>query len=189
MSSDIKIAVTGHRPDTRYLGGYDLNSEINLKIRKLIFQFLYRFTSSNNFDEVITISGGALGVDQMFAYEALRLREIYKQNIKVEIAVPFKNQTTNWKPESIIFYNNILERADKITYVDSIKKYNKNNICIGEYRTWKMQKRNEYMVDECDLLLAVYDGSPTGGTHNCVEYARKKKKMIYYINPKDVWDM
>lgn len=40
-----------------------------------------------------------------------------------------------------------------------------------------------WMVDNCDLLIAVHDGSP-GGTANCVNYANQKNKKIININPK-----
>jgi uncharacterized phage-like protein YoqJ len=36
-----------------------------------------------------------------------------------------------------------------------------------------MQRRNEWMVDRADKLVALWDGS-WGGTFNCIEYARKK---------------
>jgi uncharacterized phage-like protein YoqJ len=45
-----------------------------------------------------------------------------------------------------------------------------------------MQKRNEYMVDKCDKLLAVWNGT-TGGTHNCIKYAKSKGKEIILLNP------
>ena len=48
-----------------------------------------------------------------------------------------------------------------------------------------MQKRNEYMVDKCDILLAVWDGS-AGGTNNCVKYARKLDKEIIIIDPRKI---
>jgi uncharacterized phage-like protein YoqJ len=40
-----------------------------------------------------------------------------------------------------------------------------------------LQKRNEWMVDHCDLLIAVWDGSE-GGTANCVRYARHHERQI-----------
>ena len=33
-----------------------------------------------------------------------------------------------------------------------------------------MQARNEWMTDNCDLLLTLYDGSASG-TGNCIRYA------------------
>jgi hypothetical protein len=33
------------------------------------------------------------------------------------------------------------------------------------------------------MVIAFWDGSTSGGTFNCVEYAKRKKKEIYQINP------
>ena len=51
-----------------------------------------------------------------------------------------------------------------------------------EYKPWLMQKRNEYMVDLADKVIAVWDGSK-GGTGNCVRYAEKCGKEIIRIVP------
>lgn len=48
-----------------------------------------------------------------------------------------------------------------------------------------MQKRNEYMTDNSDIVIAVWDGSK-GGTANCVRYAKKLNKEIIVINPKEI---
>lgn len=57
--------------------------------------------------------------------------------------------------------------------------------CEGGYASWKMQKRNEWMVDRCDILVSVWDGTE-GGTYNCVNYAIGKNKQIIRINPKEL---
>lgn len=57
--------------------------------------------------------------------------------------------------------------------------------CPGGYAPAKMQIRNEYMVENCDLLIAVWDKSD-GGTANCVKYAKSQRKNIIYINPKEI---
>lgn len=54
--------------------------------------------------------------------------------------------------------------------------------CEGEhYRPWFYQKRNEWMVDHCDILCAVWDGTP-GGTANCIKYANKVGRKIVYMD-------
>lgn len=60
----------------------------------------------------------------------------------------------------------------------------KNHSCkwIKESKPWIMQKRNEYMVDLADKVIAVWDGSK-GGTGNCVRYAEKCGKEIIRIIP------
>ncbi len=45
-----------------------------------------------------------------------------------------------------------------------------------------MQKRNEWMVDNCDMLVAVWDGTD-GGTYNCIDYAKRMKKPRILIDP------
>ena len=56
---------------------------------------------------------------------------------------------------------------------------------MGGYSVFKMQLRNEWMVDHCDKLIAIFNQDETsGGTFNCVQYARSKNKDIIFINPK-----
>ena len=51
-----------------------------------------------------------------------------------------------------------------------------------EYKPWVMQKRNEYMVDLADKVIAVWDGSKSG-TGNCVKYAKQVGKVVIRIEP------
>lgn len=41
-------------------------------------------------------------------------------------------------------------------------------------------KRNESMVDLCDRVLVIWDGS-SKGTHHTVEYAKKKQKPLELV--------
>jgi uncharacterized phage-like protein YoqJ len=91
-------------------------------------------------------------------------------------AVPFEGQEKKWPKSSQDLYNEIL------AYPKCVKKI----VCEGGYEVWKMQKRNEWMVDNADYLVAVWDNSE-GGTANCVRYARKKlpkERIIQIIPPK-----
>lgn len=47
---------------------------------------------------------------------------------------------------------------------------------------WLYQKRNEWMVDNADIVFAIWDGTP-GGTANCVNYAKKQEKKILRYDP------
>lgn len=40
------------------------------------------------------------------------------------------------------------------------------------------------MVDRSACMIAVYDGSKSGGTYNCLEYAKRQKLHICIIDPK-----
>jgi len=112
------------------------------------------------------ISGMALGVDTIWAELAV------KHEVPLICAVPCYNQHKAWPMRSQDRYAQIL---------------NSPNSCLvytyeGEYNKECMQKRNEWMVNECDILVAVWDGS-SGGTANCVKYARSVDKEVILINP------
>lgn len=161
----IKIAVTGHRPNKMY--GYDLSNERWGLLKEKFKQILVE----QNCDEAIT--GMALGVDTVFALAVLELKD-EGYDIKLHCAIPCRNHSCKWPKESVDLYNRILERADTVTLVSD-----------EDYKPYLMQKRNEYMVDETDKLVAVWDGS-TGGTGNCVNYAKKVGKEIIRIFPNEI---
>lgn len=158
----MKICVTGHRPNKLY--GYDLNNP-NWILLKDKFKILL---IENNCDEAIT--GMALGVDFIFALAVLELKcEGY--HIKLHCAIPCRNHSSKWPNESVQLYKKILSQADIVKVVSD-----------EEYQPWLMQKRNEYMVDLADKIIAVWDGSKSG-TANCVKYAEKCHKDIIRITP------
>jgi len=51
----------------------------------------------------------------------------------------------------------------------------------GPYNSTCMQDRNEWMVDHCHALVAVWNGTG-GGTANCVGYAKRVGKPIVMID-------
>ena len=139
------VAGTGHRPDK--FGGYSDEVEKNL------FDLAVATLSYLSPERVI--SGMALGWDMALAAAAAHL------GIPFEAAIPFAGQEGRWPISSQERYQELMKRAAKVTVV-----------CEGGYAAWKMQRRNEYMVKNCQLLVAAWDGS-TGGTGNCVAYALK----------------
>ena len=160
----MKIAVTGHRPDK--LGNeYDLKGPYSEHIRKQLQQAIDDLSPS------VMLSGMALGVDTIWA---LLARE---NKIPLMAIVPFPSQPKIWPYSSKQLYHELLEYARATGGV----------IVVGTdpYEAWKMEIRNEYMVNNCDLLVAVYNGDQRGGTYNCLKYAESTKvgKPILRINP------
>ena len=167
-----RIAITGHRSNK--LWGYNYNNANYIKLMKLFKQYIIDAINNDKEHKVEIITGMAIGTDTIFTVAGLYLRD-HGYNIKVTCAIPFKGQESKWPLESQNLYNMILEKADNIVYV-----------CNEGYAKWKMQKRNEYMINlltsDNDFLIAVWNGTP-GGTANCVGYAKKLNKRIIYINP------
>lgn len=146
------ICGTGHRPNK--LGGY--SNEARCRLVDIAEAWLIE----NKPEKVI--SGMALGWDQALAHATFRL----DPELPFIAAVPFKGQESRWPQESRKDYQDLIRDAAEIVYV-----------CDEGYAVWKMQKRNEWMVDNSDLILAMWDGS-SGGTANCIKYAKSKNKPI-----------
>jgi uncharacterized phage-like protein YoqJ len=153
------IAGTGHRPDK--LGGY--GREAHERLVAIACAGLGDIIG----DVTGVISGGALGWDQALADAALRL------NLPLTMALPFEGFECKWPKESQEFLHSLLNPADVVF------------VCDPGYAAWKMQHRNKWMVDNCDTVLALWNGTD-GGTANCIRYANKVNKPI--INLWDKYD-
>jgi uncharacterized phage-like protein YoqJ len=160
----MKIAITGHRPNK--LGNdYELKSPLIQWIKMEILKILDREKP----DELIT--GMALGIDTLFALIGI------ERGLKITAAIPCDDQERMWPVASKQMYYMILNNPLVTKVV----------VSPGPYAAWKMQTRNEWMVDYGDKLISVWDGTK-GGTFNCITYATMRKKEIIRIDPNDFED-
>lgn len=156
----VKVAVTGHRPDK--LGGY--NAIDNFKaIRRHMRDLLEQAPDG----ELILLSGGALGIDQFWIEVGLYLQ------LPVIAVLPFRGYNNKWPLSSQQEYDKLLEKCEDVIYTST------------EYTPDAYQKRNEFLVDNSDVLVAYCDGSDSG-TQNCIDYAIVKNKVINEFNIKDI---
>ena len=172
------IAFTGHRPNKLY--GYDMHKEYYDKLKIILKDMLKDEIYKYDADTFIT--GGALGFDTL-AFDVVKdLIDDYGGNHV--LAIPFEKQAIKWPIESQVKYK-IIKQLSACVYVDEYEKYNIKGVRTGEYHPAKLQKRNEWMVDNCDLLIGCWDGVKKGGTWNCLKYAMNLGKEIKIINPKN----
>ena len=115
------------------------------------------------------ISGGALGMDMFAAEAVMDLKRDYPWVI-LEMAVPFEAQPAKWSQEYQNRYYRLMDDADIITCIS--RQYTKS--CLF--------RRNRYLVDNADILLAAYDGQP-GGTAMTVGYAHEMGIPVRTIMP------
>lgn len=156
----IIYAATGHRPNK--LGGW--KPETDSELVKLAAWWLLPKKKEIH----MVISGMALGWDLAIAEAALSL------GIDVFAAIPCHGQDAMWPKRS----------RDRYAAIGSA--------CVGQkiihegpYNNACMQARNQWMVNACDEIVALYDGT-AGGTGNCVEYAESRRKPI--TNLWSVWE-
>jgi uncharacterized phage-like protein YoqJ len=162
----MKIGITGHRPQK-------LNSEWNYDgpvTAALAGKFQFAFETRKP-DAVI--SGMAQGTDQIAADIALGM------GIPVIAAIPFKTQSSTWSKKAKERYETLLN-APLTTVVNVDEVLGKEHV---HYAT-KMQLRNEWIVDNCDGLIAVWNKQKDGGTYHCLCYARKRRRPTWLIDPR-----
>lgn len=169
----LTVALTGHRPGE--LGGYNLQSPINKRITSILTNTLVELLEEDDDRIIQCVSGMALGADTLWALTVLDVRESYPGRILLHCAVPHYEHGSNWPDASQKTHLDILNQSDEQIVI--IKDTYSN-------APYALQKRNEYMVNMADVLIAVYTGV-RGGTKNCIDYAKKKNKTIYIFNPKD----
>lgn len=136
-----------------------------LSNNKFIYDEFNKNFISLKVDKVIV--GMAPGSDQIAAKVCIDLK------IPFIAAIPFKGQEFYWTSNVRKEYFDLLDCAEEVKYISR-----------GGFANWKYQARNQYIVDNSDKLLAVLKlNTKFGGTFNCIQYAKEKKKEIIIIDP------
>ena len=133
-------AFTGHRPEG-FVFGYDEDSPICKAVKIAVRNQIERLYD-DGYKRFIT--GCALGVDIWAGESVIDLKRT-KKDIELIGAVPFKGQERGWTEEQRERYEALLKNCDDVVTVS--KRFNKNAFYI----------RDRYMVDNADIILAVYD--------------------------------
>ncbi len=161
----MRCAFTGYRPQKMPFGFNELDPrcvDFKARLRESIEMLIWEGFSH-------FLSGGALGMDMYAAEIVLELRKTYPW-IGLEMVIPYDSQADRWDEVYQTRYAVLLDAADIVT-------------CTGhEFTKGALFRRNRYLVDNADLLLAAYDGQP-GGTQMTCEYARKIGVSVCKIPP------
>lgn len=163
----LTCSFTGYRPSKLPFKN-NCNSEEYKKLCQVLEKEI-RLMINNGVRYFLT--GMAQGVDIMCGEIVLELKSEF--DIHLFCVIPCKNQFTGLDDKSLAKYNKLISEASGVIYTSE-----------EEYSKGCMMKRNRYLVDNAEYLLAVFDGQK-GGTMSTINYAIKKKKTIVIINPND----
>ena len=155
---------TGHRPKS-LPWGYNESSLGCYFFKRKLKKIIYKLADEGC---VHFITGMAMGVDLIEAEIVIEMKKKYI-NITLEAAIPCDNQTAGWSFDYVERYQDVLEYCDKVTYVSE------------EYTRDCMLKRNRYMVDNSDVVIAVWNGTERSGTAATMRYAKKQGKKVIVI--------
>lgn len=161
------VAFTGHRPESLPFGE---NMDAGMFYEfKMLLQTEIDSCIAKGYDTFYC--GGARGADIVCGEIIATDKASTHKNIKLICAIPFSEQAKGWSLMWKQRYQELLKAADIVRQL--CKTYQR-----GCYHI-----RNRFMVDNSDLIIAIYDGGNTGGTAYTVNYARELGKEIVIINP------
>ncbi len=115
------------------------------------------------------LCGGALGFDTMAAEAVINFRASHAE-ARLVLVLPCRDQANGWSDSDREKYEHILSVADEIIYIRDI------------YVDGCMKERNQYLADECDMLIC-YLNSPRSGAGQTVRMAKSLNKPVYNICP------
>jgi hypothetical protein len=162
----IVAGVTGHRR---------LNPKPGLAeaIHKGLEEYRKIMRPSRDTPLVITVlSPLAEGADRIVAREVLKI-----PGSMLKVVLPFKKKDYTKDFET---YESKREFEELLSQARSVKQ-----LPAKRSRNEAYEQAGRYIVDHCDVLIALWDGKPAlgqGGTGEIVAYARNKKRPLIWIN-------
>ncbi len=144
-----RCCFTGHRPDKMIQGEKEIKPLLEAAIDKAIAEGYVTF-----------LTGMAMGTD-IWAAEIILDRKKKNKNLHLICALPHPGFDSKRSVAEKIRFAKILKKADIVREIS-------NHFFKSCY-----QKRNEWMVDRSNLVIAVFNGEPSG-TKNTVIYAQRK---------------
>lgn len=153
------LAATGHRPDRILARGKNAYDEV---VARALVDFALVCLERER--PIAVLSGMAQGWDQAVAQACVEC------GIPFVAAVPFEGQDAKWPEKARRTYRWLLGQAAAV------------EVCSpGGYAPHKMHVRNQYMVDEAESVLALWNGNADGGTASAVRYAEQQGKPVVNV--------
>ena len=141
-----RVCFTGHRPEKLHYEEKVVKKLLREQIEKAIADGYKTF-----------ITGMARGIDLWAGEIVLDLKKSYK-DIHLICALPHPNFEKKWQLADRMKYHSVLKKAD-------LQRTICPSFSMGAY-----QKRNIWMVDKSNRVIAAYNGEK-GGTKNTIDYA------------------
>jgi len=159
---------TGHRKiGGEYYNRVNPSAEWML-LKNYLDSIVYFFMRDHNVTHFIT--GLAIGVDMLGAESVALCRSFIKTPITLTGAMPFPSQRKKWPKPTRDHWHDTCSLCNEVV-----------SISADPYHPTKMQIRNEWMVDQSNYVIAIWDSRMKGGTWNCIKYAQSKDKPVLHL--------
>ena len=166
IAARLVIGVTGHRK-------LEDEQALAQKVRRVIEKTQQEFASLRSTPVVFTVlSPLAEGADRLVAHIVLE-----QTGSQLEVVLPLA------KEDYLQDFESASSRAEFEQLLALARRV--RTLPAKASREEAYEQVGRYIVDHCDVLVAVWDGKPTkgqGGTADIVRYARSRKRPLFWIS-------
>ena len=155
----LKVGVTGHR---------DLSDFHQSELRTEIFQELKKLKHGH--DHYVILDSIAVGADLLCAQIGIEL------GYELICPLPFAGYRDDFLNEDLKLFDELIKQASRSFVVSD-----------GADKDAAYLTAGEYIAENCDVLIAIWDGQPQQsicGTAAVVDAAKRSHKDIRIISPK-----
>lgn len=140
-------------------------SESLLWTKKQLQRVIHRLVELGYKKFILSLS---FGIELAAAEMVIEMKKAHPE-IKIISALPYHGYEEKWGMQQLV----ILQQSNKIMYVSD-----------PGYAGYKLQFRNEWMIRQSAVVVAIWDGKDTV-TQKAVQYAlrAKQKPSVIQINP------
>lgn len=160
------VAFTGHRPESLPFGN-DESAPSCQALKDKLYRAIVRIAKLG---PATFYCGMAQGVDIICGELVVAAQKQYP-HIDLCCVLPYRNHGQRWPAAWRNRHNALLEAAN---WIDCLSEVSRRD-CY--------HRRNRYLVESAETLIAVYDGRETGGTAYTVQYARRWNRYVIVIDP------
>lgn len=158
------LGTTGHRNGKIVIDRFDgKNVYVKFRVRQLAIKYL------KNYNPEVVFLGMAQGWDMIVAEACLHL------GIPFVACIPFEGQEAKWAQADQERYHELLALASDIHITESDAPKKKRYL-----------ERNEFIVNNSDMMLAFWNGESDGGTAHCVNFAFQNNVKV--VNLWGTWE-
>ena len=138
-----------------------------MEAQQKLYNFAYQVLEQNLHPGDEAIVGMAQGWDMAVASACVVLTAPFTA------AVPYPGQEIVWPDlETRVHYHTLLGKAQRVIYVSE---------STGGNASRALQLRNQWIVDHSQKLISLWDEVESGGTWNCVKYARRQNVEVINV--------
>jgi hypothetical protein len=182
---DLRIGVTGHRS----LGSQEV-------VERVVDGVLDHLGATLDDREQTplrwtVISALARGADRIVARAVLR-----RADARLVAVLPFPAQEYRRdfaQPDDLAEFEHLLAEASEVVALENPAQEAGRDETTGQEPPAETRNRGylaagQWVVDHCEILVAIWDGEPAGGiggTAQVVQYALEQKKTVLWINAKN----